>query len=91
MKDAPVVAGVRTAADRDTAARAGAIELNAVDETDVERAPKRARLGAAAAAGTKKIHAPNKSRDLASTSSYINTYLLGFNSLYYFKIVSADT
>ena len=50
MEDAPVVAGVRTAADRDEAARADAIELDAVEETDVERAPKRARLGVAAAA-----------------------------------------
>jgi hypothetical protein len=49
MEDVPVVAGVRTAADRDEAARAGAIELGA-EETNVERAPKRARLEAAAAA-----------------------------------------
>ena len=49
MEDAPDVAGVRTAADRDEAARAGAIELGA-EETNVERAPKRARLEAAAAA-----------------------------------------
>ena len=54
MEDAPVVAGVRTAADRDKAARAGAIELGDVDEAagaDAELpAPKRARHGTAAAA-----------------------------------------
>ena len=53
MEDAPVVTGVRTAADRDEAARAGATELGADEATGADAqlpAPKRARRGTAAAA-----------------------------------------
>ena len=53
MEDAPVVAGVRTAADRDEAARARAIELGDDGAADADAelpAPKRARHGTVAAA-----------------------------------------